>query len=190
LKKDLALHLFCDDAIITKYLDMGIIKRDKNGKYDLDACRKGVLKYFRGIAQGKSVNAGGPDLSTERAKLAVSQRERIDRENAVAAGEYVLVSVVGEMVDFAFSTARERMLSLIGVLAPLLVSAERPLHVVEDILRDRFYEALDGLANFDFRTAWGKRQNTAVTSPSVRPVPRPYMRVPLSTGLWHLLLRS
>jgi hypothetical protein len=49
LKKEIAQHLFCDGTIITKYEDMGIIKRNKNGKYDLDDCRKGVLKYFRGV---------------------------------------------------------------------------------------------------------------------------------------------
>jgi hypothetical protein len=70
------------------------------------------------------------------------------------------------MVRFAFSTARERLLSIIGVIAPLLVSAEHPLHEVEAILRDRIYEALDGLANFDFRAAWANRRNTSVV-PSV-----------------------
>jgi phage terminase Nu1 subunit (DNA packaging protein) len=99
----LAVHLGCLPPVITKYEALGVIEKTAAGKFDQDLCRVKAFSYLRELAAGRSgkkhTNQGGPDLSTERAKLAQQQTEAARMKNAVAAGQFVPVAIVVEAVS-------------------------------------------------------------------------------------------
>src|ERR1035437_8762053 len=156
---NLATHLGCLPPSIAKYTSLGIIEKTGAGKFDQDLCRLNVLSYLRDIKGGRSgkkfTNQGGPDLSTERAKLAQQQTEAAKMKNAITAGQFVPVAIVVEVVELRDSLVREKVLS-IPTVADQIASLIKPTTAqIEEILRERVYEALEELSDprtFDLRS--------------------------------------
>ena len=171
----LAVHLGCLPPVVTKYEALGVIEKTSAGKFDQDLCRLKVLSYLRELAAGRSgkkhTNQGGPDLATERAKLAQQQTEAIKLKNAIAVGQFVPVAIVVEVVELRDSLVREKILS-IPTVADQIASLVNPTTAqIEEILRSRCYEALEELSDprtFDLRSdaaGDGEVQGGAVASP-------------------------
>ena len=89
------------------------------------------------------------DLTAERARLAAAQAERVERQNAVEAGEFIRVASFNRMATAAFLIVRGRLLGIAPRLAPLW-SAKATAAEAQEILRKEIYATLDELAATDF----------------------------------------
>ena len=123
------------------------IRDKKTGKYDRDEFVRALVNWQASRLAGRDpVRKGGLDLNSEKAKLAQAQTEEKLLKNAQAKSELIPTTAVKQLLERAVSISRERILSKIGVLAPLMQSADHPVHECEEILRDHLYEAMNDLA--------------------------------------------
>lgn len=81
---------------VSEMLARGVIAEGENG----GAWLRAYCEHLRTIAAGRAA-AGDLDLATERALLARAQRTRIERENAVRAGELAPAYLIEEVLSKA-----------------------------------------------------------------------------------------
>lgn len=81
---------------VSEMLARGVIAEGENG----GAWLRAYCEHLRTIAAGRAA-AGDLDLPTERALLARAQRTRIERENAVRAGELAPAYLIEEVLSKA-----------------------------------------------------------------------------------------
>ena len=111
----------------------------------MDECRLIYLNHLRQVAAGRgSKDGGGLDLVVERARLARAQAVKVERENAVADGEYLSVGEIHVLVTLTIANVRARLLAMPTRLAPILagVSTDRETH---DILKKAISDVLNEL---------------------------------------------
>jgi phage terminase Nu1 subunit (DNA packaging protein) len=89
--------------------------------------------------------AEGPDLSRERALLARAQREKLEREAQIAAGQLLDAAVVVQGWQRLCYAVRQHLLALPQALAPQ-VAAEDDAVACHKLLDDAVYDALSALA--------------------------------------------
>ena len=104
---EVATHLDLSVARVSQLKSAGIMPDAPRGKHDLDACRKAYIGHLRAIAGGRGSKDGTVDLVAERALLAREQRKKIERENAVAEGEFLPRGEVHIAVTASFSTLHD-----------------------------------------------------------------------------------
>ena len=87
-------------------------------------------------------------LASERMKLTRARRKRIEHDNAVAAGKYAEVKLVGVILRQEFMVIRELFLALPGKEADSLSFGDaNKRSAIELHLRDAVYEILNNLAD-------------------------------------------
>jgi hypothetical protein len=146
----LAAHLFCTRAAVGDYLSHGVIERTPDGGFDLDDCRKRVLKHLRERSAGRTGDSGA-HLSHERALLAKEQRETAALKNAISRGELVAVSSVGRILTAELLSFRESVLGLAGkesdALCTLFGGDAQMRGLIEEHLRDAVHEILETMSS-------------------------------------------
>ena len=145
---DLADHLGLSVARISQLKSAGILPDAPRGKHDLDACRAAYLAHLREVAAGRGSKDGAGDLVAERARLARAQAEKVERENAVAEGEFIRAAAFHRMATTSILIVRAKLLAIPPKLATYLVRIETPAEA-QEILRKAIYATLDELAATD-----------------------------------------
>jgi len=123
----------------------GILPEARRRANNLTACRGAYLAHLREVAAGRGSKDGAVDLVAERARLTKAQAEKVERENAVANGEFIRVAVFHLMVTSAFSRVRSKLLAVPSKLAPYLVGIETSAKA-QGIVKTEIYAALNELA--------------------------------------------
>ena len=144
---DLAAHLGLSVTRVSQLKTAGILPDAPRGKHDLDASRGAYLEHLREVAAGRqSKDGSGLDLVAERALLAREQRKKIERENAVAEGEFLPRGEVHIAVTASFRRVRSKLLAMPSKLAPLMSPAMSPA-AAQGVLKSEIYAALNELAS-------------------------------------------
>jgi terminase small subunit / prophage DNA-packing protein len=114
-QQELAAHLDITPRRVRQLIDERVLPpRGRNG-WSLDECRIKYLRHLRSLASGHG-GKSAETLSTERAQLAVAQRQRIQLWMRIKSGEYVLVTEAARQLDLAAQTVLEN-LRVVGILA-------------------------------------------------------------------------
>ena len=150
---EVASHLGLSVTRVSQLISADILPKAPRGRHDLAACRLAYLEHLREIAAGRGSRDGGLDLVAERARLAAAQSEKVERENAVAAGEFLPRGEVHIAVVSAFALVRSKILALPSRLAPVMAPAMTPAEA-QSILKDACNESLDELAATDIAGAF------------------------------------
>jgi phage terminase Nu1 subunit (DNA packaging protein) len=132
-------------ARVSELKSAGILPEARRRANDIDACRTAYLEHLREMAAGRGSKDGAVDLVAERARLARAQAEKVERENAVADGEFLPRGEVHIIVTSAFARVRAKMLALPSKLAPELAAIKTPAKV-QRVIKDEVYRALNELA--------------------------------------------
>jgi len=150
----LAIHLDTTRETIGTYVATGVIERRRDGFYDLDACRKRVLRHLRARASGRTGHGGDADLSRARASLAKAQTESAIIKNQLAKGELVAVAAVGRIVMAEYAEIRGLFLGAPGANAHALAfaaqraaSLEEATRAIMEMLTDIISEILSALSD-------------------------------------------
>ena len=126
----------------------GILPKSGRTAYDLDACRVAYIRYIREIAAGRGSKDGTVDLVAERARLTRAQAEKVERENAVADGEFLERQAVHRMVTATFMIVRSHLIAIPPKLAPMVAPEMTPAKA-QKILQKVIYATLDEMAATD-----------------------------------------
>ncbi len=119
-----------------------IIPKSEKGRYDLVATIQGYVKYLQSqLAQGEF-----RDLKHEKTRLTKFQADKALIDLKLLQTEAILISDVEKQVSDMIAIVRARLLALPNKLAPIVVN-EADTNVVEDIIKNAIYEALQELAN-------------------------------------------
>jgi hypothetical protein len=147
-----AKHIFLSERNFHVLLDDGTIKRKPRGDYDLDEVRE---QYIIGLRAEKAGHQGGgtSSLSTQRTRLAKAKADLAERDNAVAGGQWVRITVAAEVYGERIMVAREILLTLIGQLAAAL-GPEAGI-----IAKDAVYDALNTLADTSGQIAQARERS-------------------------------
>nr|WP_051231140.1 helix-turn-helix domain-containing protein [Kaistia adipata] len=98
---DLADFLGVSKRAISDFADRGIIAKTGRNRFDLRRSVQLYCDHLRGVAAGRGGDAGDA-LSTERARLAREQADKVAMENAASRRELITVTEVrGEWVAIA-----------------------------------------------------------------------------------------
>jgi phage terminase Nu1 subunit (DNA packaging protein) len=142
---DLAAFIGKTRETVSDYVAKGIIKKRKDGKYDLQKCVEQIIAWQSDKLAGR---VGNEQLQTQRVRLASAQADREERRTLELTGSLVSLDAVAKILDREFRNVRERFLSIPGTcsdrLAPL-TSKDR-IEVFE-ILNEVVYEALSDVAD-------------------------------------------
>jgi phage terminase Nu1 subunit (DNA packaging protein) len=141
----LAAYIDTTRETISDHVARGTIKRRADGKYDLQECVRGIIKWQSGKLSGRM---GNEELAAQRVNLAREQAESVALKNAVTRGEFVRLETFAKIYETHLMVFRERCLSIPGSCADSLTPftpADRGAIML--ILRDKVYEALDELSN-------------------------------------------
>jgi hypothetical protein len=90
---------------------------------------------------------GGEALSTQRAKLAAVQTQRLEFEAAREQGQYVHLDVMKRLLIRMFSVFREQSLGMPGKLADSLVGLDRA--AIHETIRIEIFEMLTDYSSPD-----------------------------------------
>jgi phage terminase Nu1 subunit (DNA packaging protein) len=156
---DLAAYIDTTRETISDHVARGTIKKRADGKYDLQECVRGIIKWQSGKLSGR---IGNEELAAQRVNLAREQAESAALKNAVMRGEFVRLEVFAKVFETHLMVFRERCLSIPGSCADSLTPftpADRA--AIELVLRDKVYEALDELSNPDWQSAAMDRADRA-----------------------------
>lgn len=119
-----------------------VIPKADKGKYDLVGCIQGYITYLQNvISQGEC-----RDLKHERTRLTKFQADRVLIDLQVIQGKAVLIPDVEKQVADMIAIVRARLLGLPNKLAPIIIN-ETDVNVIEGIIKNSIYEALQELAN-------------------------------------------
>jgi hypothetical protein len=139
-----AAHVYCSRSQFDEYLAKGVVTRQPSGQYDLDEVRREVLTYLRKVASGRGTGANADRLTDERALWTAAKRRREEMAEQVALGNLVSTRAVVLVLGGYVAQCRERLLSLAGKWAGLLVGCS--FEEIDEALTGEVHEALDGLA--------------------------------------------
>jgi terminase small subunit / prophage DNA-packing protein len=121
--KEVADHLGISPRRVRQLCDEGTLpKPPAKGALDIDTCRMAMLKHLREAAAGRA-STSGADLAGERARLAVSQRERVDLDIAITRNEYVLISEAVRQLGLVVEIVVENFRTVGAYTAPRLAAA-------------------------------------------------------------------
>ena len=144
---EVATHLGISPTRVSELKSAGILPEARRRANNLTDCRAAYLAHLRETAAGRqSRDGGGLDLVAERALLAREQRKKIERQNAVEAGEFIRVAEFHLMMTSSFSRVRAKLLSLPSKLAPLVAAKTTPAEA-QQILKAAIYETLNELGS-------------------------------------------
>ena len=150
----LAIHLDTTRETVANYVAGGVIERRRDNYFDLDECRRKVLRHLRSRAAGRAGAGGDADLSRARASLAQAQTETAVIKNQLSRGELVHVATVRRIVEVEFATFREQTLSVAGANANEIATRARDAATVEEAtaavestLTDIIHELLSNLSD-------------------------------------------
>jgi hypothetical protein len=151
-----AKHIFVTERHFHVLVADGTIKRQPRGDYDLDDVRK---QAFIGLRAEKAGHQGGgtSSLSTQRTRLAKAKADLAERDNAVADGQWIRITVAAEVWGERIMVAREILLTLIGQLAAAL-GPEAGI-----IAKDAVYDALNTLADTSGQIAEARQRSGCTT---------------------------
>lgn len=124
----------------------GKVPKHGHGRYDAWKLVPAYTESLREVAAGRASNSADGeklDLVQERALLAKAQREKLEREAAQADRELIAAAEVKSAWFKRCRTARDRLMSLPGSLAPVLAHSDpgRAYELLEEEMR-RTLEAL------------------------------------------------
>jgi hypothetical protein len=91
-----ANHIDITQRRLFALIDQGIIERAGKDGFDLTTVRLAYIRNLRKVAAGSGSRL---NLGDERALLARAQRIKVERENAVSAGQLVDAEIVGECLE-------------------------------------------------------------------------------------------
>ena len=140
---EVASHLGISPTRVSELKSAGILPEARRRANNIDACRVAYLAHLREVAAGRMAKDGTVDLVAERARLAAAQAEKVERQNAVEAGEFIRVAEFHLMVTAAFTRVRSKLLALPSKLAPM-VAAKTPAEA-QAMLKSEIYRALNEL---------------------------------------------
>jgi hypothetical protein len=109
----IAVYLDLSVAVVQKYVAQEVLPSTGS----LDDYRVAYIRHLRGRAAGQ-VGEDGLDLVSERARLARAQAERVERENAVSAGDVVAVGDVESWLVALLSGVVQRLRAVPSKAAP------------------------------------------------------------------------
>jgi phage terminase Nu1 subunit (DNA packaging protein) len=141
----LAAYLDITRETISDHVARGSIKKRADGKYDLQECIRGIVKWQSSKLSGR---IGNEEMATQRVNLAREQAESVALKNAIVRGEFVRLEVYAKVHETHLMVFRERCLIIPGACADQLTShtpADRA--AIELVLRDKVYEALEELSD-------------------------------------------
>jgi len=138
---------WCDISPTTlhKAVKRGVITRKPRGEHDIREVARALIKDGQAAKGGHGDLAAKLRLSEARAKLAREQTAALKLKNAVARREYVSRAGVRREVETLRSLVRERLLSLLGRIAPFGEMYEEQ-HDVEQIVREEVCALVDELS--------------------------------------------
>jgi terminase small subunit / prophage DNA-packing protein len=111
------------------------------GGLDIDACRLAYIRYQRDLVN-KQKNRPLSELEGEKLRLTRAQAERAEKENRVAAGELIPVSMYQDALVALASEMVRALSSLPGRLAGELAGISEPA-----VMRDRLMKEVNTIRN-------------------------------------------
>ena len=137
---------WCDISPTTlhKAVKRGVITRKPRGEHDIREVARALIKDGQAAKGGHGDLATKLKLSEARAALAREQTAALKLKNAVARHEYVSREGAQRGVETILSTVRERLLSLLGRIAPFGEMYEQ--RDIEQIVREEVCALVDELS--------------------------------------------
>jgi len=143
---EFAAHVGISQPVVATLVARGIIDAQGRGKIDLDAARLAYCAHLRSLAGGGSGDTQMDlDLSSERARVAKEQADRLEMQNAQLRGELLARGDVDAAVGAAFARVRAKMLTVPSKTAAEVVAMGSPTEA-EALIRDAVCDALEELA--------------------------------------------
>jgi phage terminase Nu1 subunit (DNA packaging protein) len=146
-----ANHIDITQRRLFALIDQGIIERAGEDGFDLTTVRLAYIRNLRKVAAGSGSRL---NLGDERALLARAQRIKVERENAVSAGQLVDAEIVGECLEEENRVVRDHFLNLPGTCGYDLAASARAARddmtatiVVTEKLKEAVYASLTELSD-------------------------------------------
>jgi hypothetical protein len=145
----LAAHLFCTRGTLGDYVAANVIPRPTKTGYDVDECRKLVLRHLRDKAGGRMGSTkDGLNLTAEKARRERSQTDKNEFSLKILRGHYVLIESVGQEVERLFGIVREGLLAIPGKIADAVAQGDAGRRViVHGLINSELAEVLNALSS-------------------------------------------
>jgi phage terminase Nu1 subunit (DNA packaging protein) len=141
-----ALHICLSVSRFRDLVAEGVFRRMPPGKYSLNVVREAYCQHAQKRMAGRAAD-GGEALSTQRAKLAAVQTQRLEFEAALEQGQYVHLDVMKRLLIRSFAVFREQSLGMPGKLADSLVGLDRT--AIHEVIRSEVYSMLTDFSSPD-----------------------------------------
>jgi phage terminase Nu1 subunit (DNA packaging protein) len=115
------------------------------GKYDLKASIQKYIEYIKEQAQKTEEEL---DLTKEKTLLTRANRQKVELELQIMRGELHRSEDVRRVMNDMLGAFRARVLAIPGKVAPRLI-AQTNAAVIQNIVRNEVYEALQELSEYD-----------------------------------------
>lgn len=147
-QKEIAEHIDLSTRQVRTLLKSGILPSGSGaGGLDLDACRLAYVRYIRGKATGRVVEAASElDPQQERARLTFHQANLAALEERHRTDELIEISQAAEVFGAECANIRARLLALPHKVAPEL-AVETDTAKVFSTLQEHIYDALRELSS-------------------------------------------
>jgi phage terminase Nu1 subunit (DNA packaging protein) len=134
----LAVYIDMTRETISDHVARGTIKKRADGKYDLQECIRGIIRWQSAKLSGR---IGNEELAAQRVNVAREQAESISLKNAIARGDYVWMATVERVLGEMFAVLREIALCTPGKVADTAAEAfggDRALafRIIDDEIRE------------------------------------------------------
>jgi terminase small subunit / prophage DNA-packing protein len=169
---ELSRFIGISERRVRELRDQSVIPDNGKGKYVLGEAVRSYCGHIRpsqgGAAAGGS-DGSDRDLTSERARKAKEEADRLEMQNAQTRGDLLARDDVNAAVVGAFARVRARMIGVPSKVAPIVVSMDTPAEA-EAAIRGAVYEALKELAETSVTDLCG-HDGGMVEDPSPAPGP-------------------
>ncbi len=141
----LAKVLILTERRVQQLTTEGILKKEGRGKYPLIPNVQAYIKYWQDRAVG-SDSGQTTDLHTERTRLTKAQADKTELEAMALRGVLVDAGEVSDLWCDMIGSMRAKLISIPTKTAHELINISE-FSIIEGVLREHVYEALNELSN-------------------------------------------
>jgi phage terminase Nu1 subunit (DNA packaging protein) len=133
------------DRRVQQLVKEGALVKVSRGKYDLKASVQRYIEYIKEQAQKTEEEL---DLTKEKTLLTRANRQKVELELQIMRGELHRSEDVRRVMNDMLGAFRARILAIPSKVAPRLI-AQTNAAVIQNIVRNEVYEALQELSEYD-----------------------------------------
>lgn len=129
---------------LTDMVSRGIIPRSGKGQFPHPSAIRSYIEHLERVAAGRGGEAGGLELTAERARLAKEQADGQAIKNAVQRGELIEASLVERRWSDILSGLRAKMLAVPTDVSQTLPHLTRfDIDSIDRVIRDALTEVAE-----------------------------------------------